>query len=77
LWDLPGAGTELFPAETYVQHMGIRWFDACIVVGDTRVREEDVTLMKEMERTLVRFMYVRTKMDHQVEDNMHEKGRSI
>lgn len=72
LWDLPGAGTAAFPQETYIQNMGIRWYDAVIVVGDTRVRDVDVSLMEELKRTLVRFVYVRTKMDHQVEDNEEE-----
>eukprot|EP01024_Parvocaulis_polyphysoides_P067400 TRINITY_DN8027_c0_g1_i1.p1 TRINITY_DN8027_c0_g1~~TRINITY_DN8027_c0_g1_i1.p1 ORF type:complete len:274 (-),score=26.43 TRINITY_DN8027_c0_g1_i1:171-992(-) len=68
-WDLPGAGSVKFPLHDYIQKFGTRWFDTIVVVGDTRVREIDVNLVKECERTNVRHLYVRTKMDQTVEDN--------
>eukprot|EP01024_Parvocaulis_polyphysoides_P018479 TRINITY_DN18193_c0_g1_i3.p4 TRINITY_DN18193_c0_g1~~TRINITY_DN18193_c0_g1_i3.p4 ORF type:complete len:155 (-),score=8.47 TRINITY_DN18193_c0_g1_i3:196-660(-) len=77
LWDLPGAGSLKFPLETYIQNMGICWFDVCIVIGDTRVREEEVALIQELERVLVPYLYVRTKMDRQAEDNLYETGKDV
>ena len=45
-WDLPGAGTPKFPIEGYTQTMGLRHFDAVLVVCAERFTEVDLHLMK-------------------------------
>ena len=42
LWDLPGAGTVAVPAETYLQDMGLRYFDRVVVVSAQRFTEMEV-----------------------------------
>jgi len=81
LWDLPGAGTAAVPAETYLQDMGLRYFDRVVVVTAGRFTEMEVALRAELERHIVPFYMVRTKVDQDVmnnkEDNFAEKNETL
>ncbi|CAJ1360855.1 unnamed protein product, partial [Effrenium voratum] len=81
LWDLPGAGTVSVPAETYLQDMGLRYFDHVVVVTAGRFTEMEVSLRAELEQYAVPYCMVRTKVDQDVvnnkEDNFAEKHETL
>lgn len=67
IWDLPGVGTPKFPQSTYIQRMGIRYFDVVILMTCTRFTEAELLLVKELKRWKVPFFLVRNKVDSDVE----------
>jgi len=74
VWDLPGAGTPRFQRESYVKDMGLRYFDIVIIVSASRVTSTDVTLVQELDRHKVPHLIVRTKIDHDVENEAVDHG---
>jgi len=70
LWDLPGADTQNFPRETYISKMGLRYFDAVLIVSAGRFTETELELRKELEQHQVPFLMVRTKVDIDVMNNI-------
>lgn len=76
LWDLPGSGTAAIPSETYVQDMGLRYFDKVLICTAGRFTETEIKLRKELESHSVPFFMVRTKVDIDIvnnrEDNLKE-----
>lgn len=81
LWDLPGSGTALVPSETYIQDMGLRYFDKVLIVTAGRFTSTEVKLRAELERHGVPFFMVRTKVDIDVwnnkEDNKMEEEATL
>jgi len=81
LWDLPGAGTVNFPAETYVQGMGLRYFDTVLIVTAGRYTSMEIRLKEELEKHKVPFFMVRSKVDidcwNNKEDNSVEKDETL
>eukprot|EP00392_Amoebophrya_sp_AT5.2_P009284 g9312.t1 len=47
LWDLPGVGTEAFPAADYVKRMGLRYFDGVLIVTAERFTQNDIMLWEQ------------------------------
>ena len=68
LWDLSGIGTTNFPAEKYLELVGFEKFDFFIIISDTRFRENDVKLAKEIQKMGKKFYFVRSKIDHNLRD---------
>eukprot|EP00929_Paragymnodinium_shiwhaense_P025764 TRINITY_DN15510_c0_g1_i1.p1 TRINITY_DN15510_c0_g1~~TRINITY_DN15510_c0_g1_i1.p1 ORF type:complete len:480 (-),score=122.12 TRINITY_DN15510_c0_g1_i1:285-1508(-) len=66
LWDLPGAGTPSFPAETYLQVMGIRHFDLVVLMTADRFTEAENKLVKELNHFKVPYFLVRNKVDQAI-----------
>ncbi|XP_072126506.1 interferon-inducible GTPase 5-like [Mobula birostris] len=62
-WDLPGMGTTLFPAATYLTKMKFKRFDFFIIISTVRFKENDVKLAKEIKRLGKQFYFVRSKID--------------
>jgi len=81
LWDLPGAGTANFPAETYIQDMGLRYFDTLLIVTAGRFTSTEMRLKEELEKHKVPFFMIRTKVDidawNNKEDNSVEKEETL
>lgn len=74
LWDVPGAGTAAVPSGTYIQNMGLRYFDKVIIVTAGRFTTTEVELKAELEQHKVPFFMVRTKVDIDVWNNMEDNG---
>jgi GTP-binding protein EngB required for normal cell division len=72
LWDLPGAGTFNYAMHDYVKNMGLRYFDAVIVVYSGRFTEIDAMLIKELTLFRIPFFAVRTKIDRDIENYMYD-----
>lgn len=66
LWDLPGMGTPNFPADTYIDQVGIDGYDAFLIFTDNRFRENDLKLAEKISSIGKRFFFIRTKIDENV-----------
>jgi len=76
LYDLPGAGTPKFPLATYIQNMGIKYFDLVIVASAGRFTENDLELMDELRRHAIPFFALRTKIDLEIRNAEQDSGAS-
>jgi len=76
LWDLPGAGTESFPREVYIQTIGLRHFDIVIVISSQRFTETEVFMSVELRRLRIPYFMVRSKVDIDVANNASDLGVS-
>lgn len=74
IWDLPGAGTELFPREDYIETIGLRHFDMVIVISSQRFTETEVAISAELRRLRIGHFMVRTKVDIDVANNLNDMG---
>ncbi|KAM9708697.1 interferon-inducible GTPase 5-like [Menidia menidia] len=64
LWDLPGIGASFCTADEYLRKVEFEIFDFFIIISDTRFREHDVKLAKEIQRMGKKFYFVRSKIDN-------------
>ncbi|CAI5657034.1 unnamed protein product [Oreochromis niloticus] len=72
LWDLPGIGTTKFPADKYLKLVESEKFDFFIIISDIRFTENDVKLVKEIERMEKRFYLVLSKIDNDIRAERRE-----
>lgn len=66
-YDLPGAGTNNFPKETYIKNLKISDLDCVILVTSDRFYEDDLFLIKEVLKLNISVFTVRTKIDFSIE----------
>jgi len=69
MWDLPGAGTPDFPESTYIQNMGLRYFDSVLIVTAGSFTTMEQGLQVELQLHSVPFFMVRTKIDMDIWNN--------
>mmetsp|Transcript_68513 Transcript_68513/g.127819 ORF Transcript_68513/g.127819 Transcript_68513/m.127819 type:complete len:260 (+) Transcript_68513:94-873(+) len=76
-WDLPGAGTLRFPLETYVQKMGLKYFEAVLILKAGYVTETDIMLLEDLRRQPqhIPHFYVHNKVDEDVDSGLR-KGKT-
>lgn len=74
LWDLPGAGTKLFPRDAYLKDMGLRYFDVVIVLTASRYTETEILIAEELAKFKVPFLMVRNKVDFDCVNNEDDHG---
>ncbi|XP_076154836.1 T-cell-specific guanine nucleotide triphosphate-binding protein 2-like, partial [Alosa pseudoharengus] len=73
IWDLPGTGGPGFKPKTYMKAVKFQTYDLFIIVSETRFRENDIVLAKEIREKKRNFYFVRTKIDRDVQEEM-QKG---
>uniref|UniRef100_W5K146 Uncharacterized LOC103042587 n=1 Tax=Astyanax mexicanus TaxID=7994 RepID=W5K146_ASTMX len=66
LWDLPGMGTLTFVARKYAETMKLELYDMFIVVVSERFKDNNLTLISEIQKQTKPFYVVRTKIDNDV-----------
>jgi len=76
LWDLPGSGTAAVPSDTYVQDMGLRYFDRVLICTAGRFTETEIKLREEMQQHTIPFFMVRTKVDIDAMNNREDNGQT-
>ncbi|XP_072913680.1 interferon-inducible GTPase 5-like [Hemitrygon akajei] len=72
-WDLPGIGTEEFPAAKYLRKMKFKRYDFFIIISTCRFKENDVKLAKEIKRLGKQFYFVRSKVDADLNSTRKQK----
>ena len=65
-WDLPGMGTDNFPAKTYFQDVKLNEYDTFVIFIDTRFREDDLELVRKITSHGKKYFFVRSKIDQDV-----------
>ncbi|MEQ2252778.1 hypothetical protein ILYODFUR_025382, partial [Ilyodon furcidens] len=68
LWDLPGIGSTVWPADKYVERVELEKFDFFIIISANRFRENDVKLAMEIQKMGKKFYFVRSKINHNLRD---------
>lgn len=70
LWDLPGVGTLNFPQETYIQDMGIRYFDVVLLMNDQGFTEAENLVVRELKAWEVPLFAIRNKIDDAIRSQL-------
>lgn len=74
LWDFPGAGTLLFPRATYIKQIGLRYFDAVVIINATRFTEIEVELFREARVWEIPCYMLWNKADEALQQEERNKG---
>uniref|UniRef100_A0A3P9N9K1 IRG-type G domain-containing protein n=1 Tax=Poecilia reticulata TaxID=8081 RepID=A0A3P9N9K1_POERE len=67
IWDLPGIGSTMWPADKY-ERIELEKFDFFIILSADRFRENDVKLVKEIQKMGKKFYFVRSKVSYNLRD---------
>jgi len=73
-WDVPGGGTDKFKQEEYIRKMGLRYFDALVLLTDGRWTQVDADLYKAARSHKIPVLVVRTKMDQTIQNSLESMG---
>uniref|UniRef100_A0A3P8Q9Z0 IRG-type G domain-containing protein n=1 Tax=Astatotilapia calliptera TaxID=8154 RepID=A0A3P8Q9Z0_ASTCA len=76
LWDLPGIGTPMFPAEKYLKRVEFRMFYFFIIVSETHITENDVKLALKIQEMGKKFYFVRSKIDNDLRAERRKRNFS-
>uniref|UniRef100_A0A3P9N9F9 IRG-type G domain-containing protein n=1 Tax=Poecilia reticulata TaxID=8081 RepID=A0A3P9N9F9_POERE len=63
IWDLPGIGSTMWP-----ERIELEKFDFFIILSADRFRENDVKLVKEIQKMGKKFYFVRSKVSYNLRD---------
>jgi len=77
IWDLPGVGTPNFPQATYLRRMGIRYFDAVLLITSSRFTEAELMLAEELQKFEVPYFMVRNKVDIDIASEILREEESL
>ncbi len=72
VWDLPGMGTPNFPKDSYLQDINYERYDYFLIVSATRFSENDLYLAKELDAKQKRFIFIRSKMDADLQNEKED-----
>ncbi|XP_076155201.1 T-cell-specific guanine nucleotide triphosphate-binding protein 2-like [Alosa pseudoharengus] len=67
-WDLPGIGDSTFTSSTYMKQFNFQNYDFFIIVSASRFKENDLFLANQIKKMNMKFYFVRTKVDLDVND---------
>lgn len=73
IWDLPGVGTTKFKTNEYVEEMKLATYDFFIIISNDRFKENDAKLAKEIDKMKKNFYFVRSKVDHNIQDDKRSR----
>lgn len=62
-WDVPGAGTNRFPADVYFWKVKVYAFDFLLIMSSEQFKKIDFDIGLELHKYKVPFAFVRTKAD--------------
>jgi predicted GTPase len=68
-WDLPGAGTNLFPKKSYLEKIGFERFDFFLILAHLRFTELDAWLSQEIRNKGKQFFFVRTRIQCDIDND--------
>ncbi|XP_052791778.1 interferon-inducible GTPase 1-like [Mya arenaria] len=74
--DLPGVGTPNFPKQSYLEAVQFESYHFFILITQCRFKENDLWLVKEIEKREKHFYFVRTKIDVDVSSDKKAHPRS-
>ena len=75
-WDLPGAGTDKFPRQTYLDDIEVDRFDFFLLITATRFTENDTWLGNEFCKRNKKYFFVRTKIGIDISSNRKAHPRT-
>lgn len=65
-WDLPGMGTEDFPAKTYFEDVKLNEYDTFVILTDNRFMKDDVELANKIASHGKKYFLVCSRIDQDV-----------
>jgi len=75
LWDTPGAGTLKHPTESYIEEIGLKYFNGVLIVSQDRVTDVDLALMSHCRKHKIPHQFVRSKIDIALDADMIDNAR--
>ena len=67
-WDLPGVGTLLFPRDSYLQKINFKRYDVFVIICAGIFTKKDLWLAREISKIGKQFIFVRSKVHTDVEN---------
>ncbi|XP_052786163.1 interferon-inducible GTPase 1-like [Mya arenaria] len=75
-WDVPGIGSQAFPAETYREKVNMIEYDFFVVMSSQRFTENDVKLSNMIKEMGKNFFFVRSQVDVDIYKQAKENDQS-
>ncbi|ERE68973.1 uncharacterized protein LOC100768826 [Cricetulus griseus] len=77
IWDLPGIGSTSFPLQNYLTEMKFAEYDFFVIISATRFKDTDAHLAKAIAKMNTKFYFVRTKIDHDLDNERRSKSKTF
>ena len=75
VWELPAVGTLSFPRDIYLQKVYFERYDVFVIICAGRFTENDIWLAREISKMGKQFIFVRSKVDTDVENTRRAYSR--